>query len=120
MPKVDLGSLAAKLVSKVIPERVLGGKTLEQQVAMVHKAIGFMAGIPHSSVEKATVKVRSDILKGLPDDIKKMVKEGMDIDDIKAYYWDCEAFRDLWVNTFKMEEATFDGLVVNTLTGGNR
>ena len=86
MPKVDLQSLAAKLVSKVIPERLLEGKTLEQQVAMVHKAIGFMAAVPHSSVEKATVKVRSDILKGLPDDIKKMHKEGQSADAIKRYY----------------------------------
>ena len=117
MPKVDLESLAAKLVSKVIPESVLGGKTLEQQVTMVHKAIGFMAGIPHSSVEKATVKVRSDILKGLPDDIKKMHKEGQSAGAIRQYYWGCEPFRDLWVNTFKMEEATLNVLVDDTLTG---
>ena len=117
MPKVDIENLATKLVSKLVPERVLSGRTLEQQVNMVHKAIGLMSGLPRSSPEKAMQTARSDILKGLPDDIKKFHKQGQSAEDIKVYYWGCEAFRDLWIKTFKMEEATLNVLVDDTLKG---
>ena len=115
--KFDVEAKATKLVSKIIPESLLAKKSLEQQVTMVHKAIGIMSGLPRSSVEKATSKVRSDLLKGLPGDIKEMHKEGKTDDEIKQYYWGCEPFRDLWVNTLKMEEATLNVLVEDTLTG---
>lgn len=115
MPKFNIEKFATRIVSKLVPERLFDDLSLEQQVYKVHRAIGLMSVLPNSSLEKATAEVRKRILDGMPNDIKKMYRGGKTEQEIKTYYWSCEQFVALWTVIFKMEEATLDVLINDSI-----
>jgi len=99
-------------VGRVV-ERGFKDKPLEKQVQAMRGLIAMAAGLPGSSTEKARVNVRANLLKnrGLPADIRGMVKKGKTKEEIKEYYWSCKEFVDLWTVDLAMEEATLDELI---------
>jgi len=62
---------------------------------------------------------RASLLKddGLPDDIRKMVKEGKSRDEIKSFYWECDEFQRFWTLDLQMAEATLDELIRGVVDG---
>jgi len=51
---------------------------------------------------------------GLPKDIKGYISKGWTQEQIKDYFWGCEAFRKLW-GDMEMQEATLDELIRQAL-----
>lgn len=94
-----------RVVAKMIPKKVFDRPLSEQSVMMI-RAMGAPGGMPN---------VRRCLLKddGLPDDIRGMLKQGKTKVDIKAFYWDCKEFRELW-KIMEMDEATLDQLIADT------
>lgn len=76
--------------------------SLEQQVELVRR-------LPVPMPQK-----RAGILKDLPSDIKKMLNEGKTEQDVKTYYWGCEAFRKMWLS-YELQEATLDVMIHDTM-----
>ena len=99
--------IAGKVLGKLLPKR-LSKMSLTEQVGFFIKMSGMM-GMP---------TVRRDILKdrGLPSDIKDMLKVGKTREEIKAYYWDCDAFRKFWQD-MEMTEDTLDFLIDQATKG---
>lgn len=54
--------------------------------------------------------VRNDLLKDLPCDVRNKVNVGETQEAIKAYYWECLPFRQLWLD-MQLEEETLDRLI---------
>lgn len=108
----DLSGLSEKVLNRVsrmaekVYDKTLAKKvekmTLEQQVAGIRKMMGF-PGI-------TIAVIRKNLLEGLPKDIKGYVDKGWTQEQIKDYFWGCEAFRKLWVD-MEMVEATLDELI---------
>lgn len=96
--------IAGKAFDKMFGKR-LANASLESQVKFLKRMMIFPNSMP---------RVRIDLLEGLPDDIKDKLEAGQSDTEIKDYYWNCEAFRDLWTKDLQMEEATFDVLLKNT------
>ena len=97
-----LEAMAAKAVGRMLPER-LKQMSLEQQVALTHKFMG-----------AATMEVvRKNLLgeAGLCLDIEDKLKEGQTPEEIKAYYWDCLPWRELWVDTMQCMEEMLDSII---------
>ena len=94
-----------RMVGVLLPKKPFE-KPLAQQAVMLIRAMGTPGGMPN---------VRRCLLKddGLPDDIRGMLKQGKMKGDIKAFYWDCKEFRELW-GLMEMEEATLDQLIADT------
>jgi len=94
-----------RVVGALLPKKPFD-KPLAQQALMLIRAMGAPGGMPN---------VRRCLLKddGLPDDIRGMLKQGKTKVDIKAFYWDCKEFRELW-GIMEMEEATLDQLIADT------
>jgi hypothetical protein len=93
--------MAEKVYDKTLAKKV-EKMTLEQQVAGIRKMMGF-PGI-------TIAVIRKNLLEGLPKDIKGYVDKGWTQEQIKDYFWGCEAFRKLWVD-MEMVEATLDELI---------
>jgi len=95
-------SMATKAVTKVMGKQI-AKMSLERQVALTHKFMG-MAGM---------ASVRKDLLgeAGLCLDIEEKLKAGQTTEEIKAYYWDCKPWRELWVDTMKCEEDMLDLII---------
>ena len=91
--------------SKLLPKRVFN-KPLPEQVQVARKMMG-MSGMPN---------FRANLLKdeGLPTDIREKAKAGGSSEIIKAYYWGCPEFRQLWLD-MEMTEATLDELIRGSL-----
>ena len=105
MPKISmekLEAIAARAVGKVLPQRIKQ-MSLEEQVGLAHKFIG-----------AATMEVvRKNLLgeAGLCLDIEDKLKAGQTPEEIKAYYWDCLPWRELWVDIMKCEEGMLDLII---------
>jgi hypothetical protein len=97
-----LESTITKLVSKLIPKKFFV-KPVPQQVKIAKRLIGM------SSMES----VRRSMLKdtGMPSDIRDMLKEGKNREEIKDFYWQHIEFREFWTVDLAMEEATLDELI---------
>lgn len=110
MSKIDTGKLE-KLASKTV-NKFLGKKIakmpLERQVKLCRKFMG-MYGVDGT---------RTSLIKGMPDDIRDMAKNGKSSVEIKNHYWDCMPFRELWCELFKdtkIPEGMLDELIKEAL-----
>jgi len=101
--------LATKVVAKMVPKKFFD-KPVPQQVLMMHKAIGA------TSVANVRKRLLMDI--GMPSDFKDRLKEGLDREGIKNYYWQHPEFVELWTKTLEMTEGIFDQLLDDTLNKG--
>lgn len=107
MSRADkIQNMATKAVNKM-----LGGKVEKWPVEKQAKAMRKLAYVH----PKAVMIVRSNLLKDLPEEIQRFSKDGKTREEIKAHYWDCDEFVSLWTLDLKMEEATFDELIRETL-----
>lgn len=99
--------IAERIYDKTLAKKV-EKMTLEEQVAGIRKMMTFprvtMASVRASFIEEA----------GLPKDIKKYASQGWSQQQIKDYFWGCEAFRKLWAD-MEMSEATLDELIRSSL-----
>lgn len=75
---------------------------LEEQVKVIRHWMSF----PGATMQK----VRDDLLKDLPSDIRGKINAGEPQEAIKAYYWECLPFRQLWLD-IELNEVTLDGLI---------
>jgi len=93
--------MAEKVYDKILAKKV-ESMTLEQQVAGIRKFMR-ISGMPI---------IRKNFLedKGLPSDIRKYKEQGQTKEQIKDYFWGCEAFRKLWLD-MEISEATLDELI---------
>ena len=107
MSKIEdrVRKVAEKIYDKTLGPQV-AKMTLEQQVQGIKKFMRFPGGMP---------RVRRDLLEGLPTDIKEKAEEGLTKEQIKDYYWGCEAFKNFWENDLEMAEATLDELIRGSL-----
>lgn len=84
-------------------ERRIIEMPLEEQVKVIRRWLTF-PGVIVESVHKDLVVV------DLPNHIRGKINAGESQEAIKAYYWDCEPFRQLWLD-MKLDEATLDKLI---------
>jgi len=105
-------------IGKIV-ERGFAKRSLSDQVKMMQGLIAAASGIPGSSLAKARADVRANLLKdrGLPADIRGMVKKGKTQEEVKSYYWDCPEFVVFWTNDLEMQEATLDELIRGIVQG---
>ena len=114
MPKIDMEKLegvATKAVNKFLGKKI-AKMPLERQVKLMRKFI--------NTGGYGIAGARTDLLKGLPDDIRGMAEAGKTKAEIKAYYWDCLPFRELWSEMFKeskIPEGMLDEIIDETLGG---
>lgn len=94
-----------RIANKLLPKKVFD-KPLPEQVRAARKMANIMGMAP----------VRRSLLKdnGLPWDIRDMLKKGKSREEIKAYYWGCEEFKDFW-EAMGMSEDTLDFLIDDTI-----
>ena len=105
MPKISMAkvqAMVAKGVTKVMGKR-LANMPLERQVDLAHKFIG-AATMP---------TIRRELLgdSGLALDIQDMLKSGKTSEEIKAFYWDCQYWREFWEKTLELEEGMLDLII---------
>ena len=99
--------MAGKVYDKALAKKV-ESMTLEQQVAGIRKLLR-MPGVTIAVIRK---NLSEDA--GLPKDIKGYASRGWSQEQIKDYFWGCEAFRKLWAD-MEMQEATLDKLIRQVL-----
>ena len=99
--------MAGKVYNKALAKKV-ESMTLEQQVAGIRKLLR-MPGVTIAVIRK---NLSEDA--GLPKDIKGYASRGWSQEQIKDYFWGCEAFRKLWAD-MEMQEATLDKLIRQVL-----
>lgn len=99
--------MAEKVYDKTMAKKV-ESMTLEQQVAGIRNYLK----MPNITVAFIRGKFLEDA--GLPKDIKKYAGMGWSEEQIKDYFWGCEAFRKLWTD-MEMSEATLDELIRQSL-----
>lgn len=99
--------IAERIYDKTLAKRV-GNMTLDQQVAGIRRMMRF----PGFTMANARASMLEDA--GLPKDIKGYASKGWTQEQIKDYFWDCEAFRKLWAD-MEMQEATLDELIRQSL-----
>ena len=110
MPKIDtakIESMASKAVNKFLGKKI-ANMPLERQVKLCRKFMGIY-GVSGT---------RKSLLNGMPDDIREMAKKGKSKEEIKAFYWDCIPFRELWAELFKdskIPEGMLDELIREAL-----
>ena len=93
-----------RITGKLIPKKVFQG-SLEKQVKLAMMMMGM------SSMEF----VRKTLLRDMPEDIVDMLKSGKTKEEIKAYYWGCEEFRECWEKTMVMTEGMLDLMIDETV-----
>ena len=94
-----------KIKQKVVERKVVKAvekMSLTQQVELLNR-------LPIPMVVK-----RKGLLNDLPTDIKKYAGQGMNQSQIKDYYWDCEAFKRMWLS-FELNEMALDELIGKAL-----
>lgn len=98
--------IATKVVGKTLG-KVLD-KSLPQQVIIARRMVRLTG----------TVDFRARLLddNGLPADIKIHSKKGRSESEIKAFYWECEEFRSLWVTDLGCSEDILDELIRQSLS----
>ncbi len=99
--------MAEKVYDKTLAKKV-ESMSLEQQVAGIRKFLR-MPGVTIAVLRKNLLEDA-----GLPRDIKKYAGMGWSQEQIKDYFWGCEAFRKLWAD-MEMSEATLDELIRQSL-----
>jgi hypothetical protein len=99
--------IAERIYDRTLAKRV-GKMTLDQQVAGIRKMMRF----PGFTMANARASLLEDA--GLPKDVKKYASQGWSEQQIKDYFWGCEAFRKLWAD-MEMSEATLDELIRSSL-----
>jgi hypothetical protein len=114
----DLSGLSEKVLNRVarmvekVYDKTLTKKvesmTLEQQVAGIRK-FARMPGVTMAVIRKSVLEDA-----GLPKDVKKYASQGWSEQQIKDYFWGCEAFRKLWAD-MEMTEATLGELIRQSL-----
>ena len=101
--------MATKAVNKTMGKRI-AKMSLERQVKVCRR----LMKLPGGGIDNT----RTNLIKGLPDDMKGMAHEGKSKEEIKAYYWGCLPFRELWCELFrdtKMPEGMLDTLIEEAL-----
>jgi len=94
-------NIAAKIVEKTVGKKLVK-MSLAQQCKLVVKAINMP-----TSLGGGLMNTRTNLLKGLPDDIKGFRdKKGMSEQEIVNYYWSEPEFVKMW----EMLELTKDSL----------
>jgi hypothetical protein len=99
--------MAEKVYDKTMTKKV-EAMTLEQQVEGIRKFLR-MPGVTIAVIRKSFLEDA-----GLPKDIKKYAGMGWTQEQIKDYFWGCEAFRKLWAD-MEMQEATLDELIRSSM-----
>ena len=106
-------SVATKMVSKLVPKRLVD-KPIPEQVKIARN-------LAHFPMSGGFPTVRRNLLKdtGLPADFRDKLKEGMSRDEIKDHYWQHPEFQEFWTKDLKMTEGMFDQLIDDTIAALN-